>query len=177
MHFFPLLFSCLLLLQAPPAGPALLSGTAVRIADGDTFTLLTPGNTTHRIRLNAIDAPEKKQDYYRVSKAALGNILAGKTIRVAVTGSDRYGRLLANVYTPGNDSTVNLRLVSAGLAWHFTRYSKDPVLAQAEQNAKAQQRGLWQQPHPVAPWEFRAAARQGTKKQALKKTNTAALLQ
>lgn len=155
MTWFTALFSLLLFCTRPGSGPGDLSGVASRIADGDSFTLLTPTQKTVRIRLNGIDAPEKKQDFYRVSKSALADMLAGKTIRVAVTGSDRYGRVLGEVYTPDNDSSVNLRLVARGLAWHFTRYSANAALAAAEKRARSQRLGLWRQPQPVAPWVFR----------------------
>jgi hypothetical protein len=66
---------------------------------------------------------------------------------------DRYGRTVARMYIDGKD--VSLELGRAGLAWHFTRYSSDPVLADAEREARAAKRGLWVQPNPVPPWEYR----------------------
>jgi micrococcal nuclease len=45
--------------------------------------------------------------------------------------------------------------VSAGLAWHYTEYSKDPALDALERAARAARRGLWTQTNPAPPWVFR----------------------
>jgi endonuclease YncB( thermonuclease family) len=134
--------------------PEQLEGRAVKIADGDTFTLLTTGKTQVKIRLNGIDAPEKGQDYWVASKDFLGKLLAGRSLRVRVTGKDRYGRLIGDVYV--DRLWVNSSMVEAGLAWHFLKYSHDPELAKAEAEARKQLAGLWKQPGAIPPWEFRA---------------------
>jgi micrococcal nuclease len=69
---------------------------------------------------------------------------------------DRYGRLVARVYVGGED--VSLALVRSGLAWHYTKYSRDPELAEAEMAAKGAQLGLWSRSAPTPPWEFRQSA-------------------
>ena len=40
-----------------------LIGKVVKVSDGDTITILTSDKTQHKIRLNDIDAPEKKQAF------------------------------------------------------------------------------------------------------------------
>ena len=77
----------------------------------------------------------------------------GKDAVIEVRDVDRYGRLVARVHVDGKD--VSLALVHAGLAWHFTRYSRDPTLAEAEQASRLAKRGLWSLANPIAPWEFR----------------------
>ena len=67
---------------------------------------------------------------------------------------DQYGRLVARVYVDELD--LSLALVEQGLAWHFTRYSDDQTLAEAERTARAAGLGLWREPNPVPPWEFPA---------------------
>ena len=49
-----------------------------------------------------------------------------------------------------------MALVEAGLAWHYKKYSDDPVLAAAEVVAKAKKTGVWSLPNPVPPWAYRA---------------------
>ncbi|HAN27999.1 MAG TPA: hypothetical protein DCP75_09840, partial [Haliea salexigens] len=48
-----------------------LSGTVVRIADGDTLTLLDASNTQHKIRLHGIDTPERGQPFGNAAREAL----------------------------------------------------------------------------------------------------------
>ena len=45
--------------------------------------------------------------------------------------------------------------VKAGFAWHYKRYSSDPLLSQAEIDARNAKAGLWADPHAIAPWDFR----------------------
>lgn len=74
--------------------------------------------------------------------------------------TDPYGRLVAVVSI--GDADVGLAQVRAGLAWHFKRYAKEQsrldraLYADAETEARKLQVGLWSQPAPVAPWDFRA---------------------
>lgn len=72
--------------------------------------------------------------------------------------NDRYGRLVARVLVDGKD--LSLALVNAGLAWHYLKYSSDPVLSAAEQTAKAAKIGVWSLPNPVPPWEVRKQRRE-----------------
>ena len=44
-----------------------LQGKVVKIADGDTVTIVDDQNKKHRIRLAGIDAPEKDQPYGDIS--------------------------------------------------------------------------------------------------------------
>lgn len=59
-----------------------LKGKIIRIFDGDTVVLLDGDNTQHKIRLHAIDAPEKKQPYGNKAKEHLSDLIAGKTVTV-----------------------------------------------------------------------------------------------
>jgi endonuclease YncB( thermonuclease family) len=51
--------------------------------------------------------------------------------------------------------SLNQELVRAGYAWWFRRYSADPVLARLEADARRARRGLWADPRPTPPWEYR----------------------
>jgi endonuclease YncB( thermonuclease family) len=45
------------------------------------------------------------------------------------------------------------------LAWHFKRYSDNPLLAIAEKEARAARKGLWKEDNPTPPWEYRSKSR------------------
>src|ERR1041385_1768870 len=58
-----------------PAGSQTLTGRVVRIADGDTITVLDGVNEQHRIRLQGIDAPESQQAFGAQSKKNLSDLV------------------------------------------------------------------------------------------------------
>jgi micrococcal nuclease len=125
----------------------------VGIVDGDTIDCLINSKTI-RVRLHAIDAPEKKQDYYTRSKETLSRLCFGKYARLVEHGHDRYKRLIADIYV--NNELVNYKMVELGMAWHFTKYSSDRKLAALQQAARKHKKGLWALPAPIAPWDCRA---------------------
>jgi len=83
-----------------------------------------------------------------------------KTVLVQPMDKDRYGRLVAVVYLQGSGQSLNLELVKAGLAWWYRRYAPgDRPLEEAEEEARAARRGLWKDPAPIPPWEWRSGQR------------------
>lgn len=132
-----------------------LTEKVVRIADGDTFTLLID-KKQHRIRLHGIDAPETKggQPYSQRSKEYLSSMIAGKTVKVNVKDTDRYGRYVGIVSTD-KIKDVNLEMLKAGMAWHYSYYDNTPSYELAQQQAKKGKKGLWQDPKPINPYEWR----------------------
>ena len=134
-----------------------LIGRVVKVADGDTLTLLDAANNQHKIRLNAIDAPEKGQAFGKASGKFLSGLVAGRDVRVRWTKRDRYQRILGTVYL--DDRDINLEMLKAGLAWHYKKYDSTPAYAQAESEARAAKRGLWQEKNPTEPEAFRKAKR------------------
>ena len=85
-----------LLLAAPRAFADTLTGKVVKVADGDTVTILD-NNTQHKIRLQGIDAPERKQPFGNASRKHLATLVAGQEITVKWENRDRYGRIVGFV--------------------------------------------------------------------------------
>ncbi len=52
---------CFLVFLSIAASADTLTGKVVKVADGDSITVLDNTNTQHRIRLQGIDAPETGQ--------------------------------------------------------------------------------------------------------------------
>ena len=136
-----------------------LVGRVVRVTDGDTIVVLDSGNAQYKIRLTGIDAPERKQAFGTKSKEHLSDSVAGKTVVVEYSKRDRYKRILGKVLL--SDQDMNLEQVRAGLVWHYKKYQKEQTLAdrelysEAETEAREAGRGLWRDPAPVPPWEYR----------------------
>jgi endonuclease YncB( thermonuclease family) len=82
-----------------------------------------------------------------------------KEVTVDYDKRDRHGRIVGKVLLEGND--ICIRQIEDGLAWHFKKYeSEQPAMdrvkySRAESDARAARVGLWRDPHPVPPWEFR----------------------
>jgi endonuclease YncB( thermonuclease family) len=125
----------------------------VGVHDGDTVTCIDENNQQQKIRLAEIDAPEVSQDYGKVSREALAGMVFGKTIQVVDDGRDRYGRWIGHLFVDGVD--VNRQMVATGMAWHYAAYSKDASLGSLQSQAQAQKLGLWAQPNPTPPWDYR----------------------
>ncbi len=130
----------------------------IGIKDGDTFVVWMNGEP-QTVRLEHIDCPEKKQPFGNKAKQFAAALCYGKqVILIHKNKYDRNKRLIAEVVLP-NGVNVNKELVENGLAWHFNKYSKSQVYAQLQQTARSKQLGVWSQPHPVAPWEWRKQKR------------------
>lgn len=146
------LFTVAMSVVAFQALDAQFSGKVVSIADGDTITVLV-NTEQHRIRLEGIDAPESAQAFGTKAKQALGDKIFGKQVTVKWKSRDKYQRILGHVYL--GDRHINIELLQEGFAWHFTKYNSDPELSRAEKAAKEAKRGLWADPKPIAPWDYR----------------------
>ena len=135
-----------------------IEGRVVGVSDGDTLTVLDAGNTQFKIRLAAIDAPEKAQAFGQRGKEKLSDICYGKQASVTVVDTDRYGRTVGEVVCDGTNA--NEAMIKSGFAWVYRKYAKGyGHLYAFEDEAKASKRGLWADPNPTAPWEWRKAKR------------------
>jgi endonuclease YncB( thermonuclease family) len=133
----------------------------VAITDGDTIKARcgVPGAYQQvTIRINAIDAPEKRQAFGEVSRQHLAKLCFETRAFIIPRDTDKYGRTVGDVECQRRD--VATEQVSAGMAWVYTKYSAArPDLAPLEATARARSVGLWSAPH-TPPWEWRRAAKQ-----------------
>ena len=141
------------------AHSATITGKVVGVSDGDTITVLDASKTQHKIRLEGIDAPEKAQPFGQRSKQHLSDLVFGKQVEVVTNKTDKYGRSVGKVLVGGKDA--NLQQVRSGLAWHYKQYQSEQSAsdreeyANAETSAQAQKSGLWVDPKPMPPREWR----------------------
>jgi len=143
----------LICIASAPLTAQTVTGKVVRVADGDTITVLDAVNAQHKVRLEKIDAPEKGQAFGQASKKHLAEIVAGRSVRVEWEKRDKYGRVLGVVYV--GEVNANLQMVKDGYAWHYKRFDDTPAYAQAETAAREKRLGLWADGNPIAPWDFR----------------------
>lgn len=128
------------------------SGAAQTVTDGDTIKL---SGTTYR--LWGIDAPETVQSCAdgwpagHEATAKLEQLMAGREISCEPRTTDRYGRTVAVCRADGND--LGAAMVSAGMAYAFTRYSSDYI--EQEKSAIRERAGVHAH-NCDKPWEWRA---------------------
>ena len=130
----------------------------VRVIDGDTIDIFANGKKL-RIRFEGVDCPETGQSYGSQAKDFTARLLQDRMVTVRLLGAHE-NRIIARVFVDGRD--VSAELVRAGMAWHYAALSKDQVLAGLEKDARARKIGLWSQPNPMPPWDYRRYSQKPT---------------
>ena len=144
-----------------------LNGYVVGVSDGETVKVLDAGKKQHRIRLLGIDAPESNQAFGQKSKQYLSSLIFNKNVSITYKEKDQYGRILGTIFY--ENENINLKMVQAGLAWHYVYFAKDnKELAEAEAAARKEKLGLWADPNPMPPWDFRRQKKNNAKKKQFK---------
>ena len=134
--------------------PTEFSGRVVSVLDGDPLEVLN-GHQTERIRLYGIDRPEKGQPYGKKAKQALSALTFRKTVMVHEHGYDQYKRTIGDVLL-ADGTNVNHELVKDGWCWWYQKFAPgDRVLEGLEKDARKGKKGLWADPKPTPPSEWR----------------------
>jgi endonuclease YncB( thermonuclease family) len=163
----------------PGRGPLSGDGTAqvlrarsLQVQDGDSFIARTSAGIRRTVRVSGIDAPERYQPHADQSRQNLRRLLADRDLDLHVSGTDQYGRAIAQVFTvdaAAEPVDVGLAQIEAGMAWFFRRYQRDLPrpsrrrYADAELGARKTSKGLWQEQDPEPPWDFRRRQRAVTR--------------
>jgi micrococcal nuclease len=146
-------------------------GKVIAVSDGDTITVLAPGDRPTKVRLAGIDAPERAQPFGQKSRQHLADLVFGKEVRVSVVDKDRYGRIVGIVYVPKPIPNgeiiidVDLAQIESGHAWAYRDYlrglpaGKAGRYVAAEKDAKEKRQGLWTDKSPEPPWQYRKEQR------------------
>lgn len=125
----------------------------IGVRDGDTVVILHE-KKPQAVRLAHVDTPEMNQPFGYKAKKFTSDFCFGKEVEVVIAGRpDRNGRWIAEIFY--KNQNLGKELVRNGLAWHFERYSKNQNYASLEITARKKKIGLWQEPHPVEPWNWR----------------------
>ena len=158
-------------ITALAAEPVTFTGKVVGVKDGDTIVVLryhvqnnpdaltVPSAEQVTIRLAGIDCPEKAQAFGQRAKQFTSFLVFDREVTVKIYSKTlTYGRSVGDVILPNGES-LSQELLKAGLAWWYRHYSKDEHLGELEAIARREKRGLWADPNPVPPWEFRKGKR------------------
>ena len=136
-----------------------------RIKDGDTIEAIDSDNNKTAIRLEFIDAPEKKQVRWGAEATNKLKELIPLRSRIAIFSDkkEKYKRTLG-VITNESGVNVNKRMLELGMAKFSSRRAKKVTEEYkfAEEQARNAQLGIWSDPNFESPSAFR-------KKQKIKK--------
>src|SRR4051812_42699239 len=128
-------------------------GRVTRVVDGDTIHVWTGGHD-EAVRYIGIDTPESVkpgtpvQCFAKAASAANERLVEGRRVHLVYDAErrDRYGRLLAYVYTEPRRTFVNAALVRAGYARTLTippNVHYAARFASLARDARVHRRGLW----------------------------------
>lgn len=140
-------------------------GTVISVHDGDSMRVQRADGAVVRIRIYGIDCPEIGQPYGKEARDLTRGLLLGKTVEVTpAQKSKSYGRQVASIMQADGVRLLQDALMESGLAWVDGRYCKQEVCnawRQMQQEAKGATppRGLWADPSPVPPWQWRRMRR------------------
>lgn len=149
-----------LLLLPLPLGAQSFTGQVVGVEEGDVLEILWETEVV-RVQLYGIDTPEIEQPFGREAIHYVSERVLRDTVVVTVKEKEGDNRLSGIVET-ADGSSLNDDLLREGLAWWHNRKAPDAAHLQTlEQRAQRENRGIWSQYHPIAPWEWRAGRRSG----------------
>jgi micrococcal nuclease len=129
-----------------------LGARVIRVVDGDTIQVRLAGGRTARVRAIGIDTPESVkpgtpvQCFAKKASHFNASLVDGRkvTLRTDAEARDRYGRLLAYVYT--GRVFVNRELVARGYARTLTippNVAHAGEFARLARRAREAGKGLW----------------------------------
>lgn len=151
---------------APGAGvgsiglPNRFSAKVVGITDGDTITVADSDGRQEDIRLAGIDTPERDQPFGSQSTEHLAGLASGKTVTLDCENERSSERLICKILLPDGEDAC-LDQVKTGMAWHYKQYQDEQspgdraAYAAAECAAMKAKEGLWSDPHPIQPQDWR----------------------
>ena len=150
----------------------------IAVAQGDVLGVKDADGNRYEVRLAGIDAPEPDQPFGEPARQALAALVLGRPARLDWDQVDHYGRAVGRLWVVSPDMPCreepscpkNLdaghALITMGLAWHYKRHAAEQGeedrarYADDEREARARKAGLWVEPDPVPPWEWRERTRQ-----------------
>lgn len=147
----------------------------VGVSDGDTITARCGESGAYeqiKVRMQGIDAPERKQPYGARSKEALSDLVFQRLAELRCGKTDRYQRKVCSVWvapaaSPDGPRTLDagLAMVNTGMAWWYRAYAREQSPQErvdyeaAEGDARRRRSGLWSDAAPLAPWDWRRSSR------------------
>lgn len=142
----------LVLLLASSAGA--IEGKVVKVADGDTFTMIDESGQKVKVRFYGIDCPESDQPFGAEAGEFTSSLVLNQIVSVEVTGIGNYGRSIG-IITLADGTNLNQALLAEGLAWWNHEYNDQLDYAELESLARRDHLGLWKSRTSIPPSAWR----------------------
>lgn len=131
--------------------------TVVEVPEGDVL-VIGQGDARQRVRLFAVDAPESGQPFAVEARDWLAKQVLNKDVLLTFKESgektSEEGLPLVVAVLPDGQN-LNEALVTLGYAWAYDRHALSARLKNLQVEAMQAKKGLWQDPAPLAPWDYR----------------------
>ncbi len=146
----------LLLLTSMVASAQTWEGTAVAAPAGDILAVDREGESV-RVRVFGIDCPDTGQPFAKEATAFTKKHTVGKKVGIEVVATDSTGMRVAKITLP-DGADLGEALLEEGLAWWDRRNAEEArSLKLLNAEALIEEKGLFAQDAPLAPWDFRAS--------------------
>ena len=134
-------------------------GRVTETYGGNGIAVMTADRARRAVCINYLETPESGQPYAEAAAQHLKDLLLGKDVTVLFRGfsEEDIDCVIGDVYLGGVN--ITLQMIRDGVAWSNKSYAYPEgyyVYEQAEQAARGERRGLWQDPSPTPPWAYRA---------------------
>lgn len=132
----------------------------VEIQDGKTI-IVENTNRRFKVVLKGADAPELDQPAGDVARQHLADLILNKEVAIEFTGMVTGSYFIARVFSEERD--ISMQMIRDGVAWYDRSNEIEmtaderSLYAESEQAARSERRGIWQDPHPTSPWDWRQA--------------------
>jgi endonuclease YncB( thermonuclease family) len=133
----------------PEGGRHTMTAKCVKVVDGDTL-IIRCEKRQMIVDLQGVDAPEIGQPWGKEVRSFVADMVHGRRVEVMVVDTTD-GTATARVTVDGED--LSRLLVNRGLAWGID----GGELEDLTDGVRESPCGLWLDPDPVPPWEFRDA--------------------
>lgn len=147
----------LLVAFAFPPSPIVMRGVVTEVRDGRSIVINSNGRNL-TVVLKGVDAPDLQQEFGDISRGHLASLILNQHVQVDFTEL-RTDHVIAKVILNQND--IGLQVIRDGAAWFDKANANNlheadrAVYEEAQQAARTEQRGLWQDGSPMPPWEWR----------------------
>ncbi len=135
------------------AGHDSVTGKCIKVIDGDTLVVKCD-SSERTVNVAGIDAPELDQPWGKQIRSFVRDMVRGHQVELDVLESSG-DQVTARVMVDGTELAE--LLVGRGLAW-VQQSNDDGELNELATKAREMPCGLWTDPAPVPPWEYRAVS-------------------